>query len=65
MVKFDRETVIEYIRNNIDWSSSERTKPLIYEVTLTVTGLLYDGSTFEGSDTIRTLEFLKGHPEPR
>lgn len=65
MVKFDRASVIDYIDENVDWSKPERTKPLICQVTLTITGMLYDGTPFEGSDTIRTLKFLKGQPQPK
>lgn len=64
MVKFDRVSVIDYITERIDWSNPERTKPLIYRVTLTVTGTLYDAMPFEGSDTIRALKFLQGYPTP-
>jgi len=64
MVKFDRASVIYYIVNNLDWATPERTKPLIYAVNLTVTGNLYNGTPFEGTDTIRVLKFLKGHPQP-
>lgn len=64
MVKFSRPLVINYVESHIDWSKPERTKPLIHTATLTITGTLYDGTPFEGSDTIRTLQFLKGHPEP-
>lgn len=65
MVKFDRTSVIDYIEDHIDWYKPERTKPLIYQVTLTIIGMLYDGTPFEGSDTIRTLKFLKGQPTPK
>ncbi len=65
MVKFDRQALIEYINENIDWSMPERAKPLIFEVTLTVTGLLCDDTPFEGTDAIRVLKFLKGQPESR
>jgi hypothetical protein len=64
MVKFDRASVIDLIKDNMDWSNHERTKPLIYKITLTVTGMLYDGTPLEGSDVIRTLKFLKGDPMP-
>jgi len=65
MVKFDRALVIYYIEQNLDWATPERTKPLIYAVNLTVTGNLDDGTSFEGTDTIRVLKFLKGHQQPR
>ena len=64
MVKFNKGAIIYYIEQNIDWSTPERTKPLIYAVNLTVTGSLNDGTPFEGTDTIRVLKFLKGHPPP-
>lgn len=64
-VRFDRESVTDYVNSHVDWSTPERTKPLIYEVTLTVTGMLNDGTPFEGSDTIRMLRFLKGQPQPQ
>lgn len=64
MVKFDRASVIDYIEDNMDWSDPERTKPLTYLVTLTVTGSLHDGTSFEGSDTVRVLKFLKDNPKP-
>lgn len=64
MVKFSRSLVIDYVKAHIDWSKPERTKPLIHNATLTITGALHDGTSFEGSDTVRTLKFLKGHPEP-
>ena len=63
MVKFDRASIIDCLENNMDWSNPERTKPLTYLVTLTVTGSLHDGTHFEGSDTIRVLKFLKGDPK--
>jgi len=47
MVKFDRQAVIEYIRDVLEIADGE--------VTLTVTGKLYDETMFEGSDTIRVI----------
>jgi len=47
MVKFDRQAVIEYIREVLEITNGE--------VTLTITGKLYDGTMFEGSDTIRVI----------
>jgi hypothetical protein len=51
MVKFDRAEVISYILANINVVKlfGERFRT----VTLTVTGKLYDGTPFQGSDTIR------------
>ncbi len=49
MVKFDRGEVI-----NLLWSMIEHMSPHVkQEVTLTVTGNLYNGDSFEGSDTIK------------
>ena len=62
-IKFDRATVIDYIKDNIDWISPDTTKPLTYMLTLTVTGLC-DDVRFEGRDIIRCLYFLKGQPTP-
>jgi hypothetical protein len=64
MVKFDRASVIDLIKDNIDWSSPEKTEPLTYKITLTVTGALYDGTLFKGSDVARVLKFLKANPMP-
>jgi uncharacterized membrane protein len=49
MVKFDRALVISFL-----WSMIEHMSPRVkQEVTLKVTGNLYEGDAFEGSDTIR------------
>lgn len=49
MVKFDRAMVISLL-----WSMVEHMSPHVKEkVTLEVAGILYDGTTFRGSDTIR------------
>ncbi len=64
-VRFDRAAVIEYVNSHTDWSTPERTKPLTYKVTLTVTGILNDGTPFEASDTIGIIKFLKGQPQPQ
>jgi hypothetical protein len=47
MVKFDRAEVISYILSNPEGRS--------IRVTLTITGKLYDGTAFQGNDTIRIL----------
>ena len=65
MIKFDRALVIDYIGDHVDWWNPERTKPLVYKVTLTVTGMLLDGTSFEGDSIIRILKFLKGYPTPK
>jgi len=54
MVKFDRQAVIEFIREVLEITNGE--------VTLTITGKLYDGTTFEGGDTIKVI--FKGRREP-
>lgn len=49
MVKFDRGEVINFL-----WSMIEHMSPRVkQEVTLIVMGSLYNGDSFEGSDTIR------------
>lgn len=50
MVKFDRANVIEYILNTTTLEPDKFMK-----ITLTVTGKLYDGIPFEGSDIIRVI----------
>lgn len=47
IVKFDRQAVIEYIRDVLGITNGE--------VTLTITGKLSDGTPFEGSDSIRVV----------
>ncbi len=59
MVKFDRAEVISYIQSNLN------TRERVCTVTLTITGKLYDGTQFQGRDTIRVLIFRKGDPIPR
>jgi len=49
MVKFDRAQVIYYLLDNIDIEERFTT------VTLTITGYLYDGTPFQGSDTIKVI----------
>ena len=48
MVKFDRQAVIDYLIN-IGVQDGD-------EVELTITGELFDGASFEGSDTIRVID---------
>ncbi len=66
MVKFSRYEVIGYILGNIDIEVLVETRmtpygrmvmlmPSRFEAKLTVTGNLFDGTPFEGSDTIRVL----------
>lgn len=47
MVKFDRQAVIEYIRDVLGIIDGH--------VTLTITGELTDGTLFEGVDTIKVM----------
>jgi len=47
MIKFNRTEVIDYILDSIDIEKRFTT------VTLTITGYLYDGTPFQGSDTIK------------
>ena len=47
MVKFDRQAVIDMV-------------PVGDAVNVTVTGKLYDGTPFEGSDVIRVIDKGKG-----
>lgn len=54
MVKFDRQSVIELIL--ADYQSTEK----LGEVTLTITGELFNGTPFEGSDSITTIRWLPG-----
>lgn len=49
MIKFDRAEVISYILDNIDIEERFAT------VTLTITGYLYDGTPFQGSNTIKII----------
>jgi len=51
MVKFDRETVQACLTNEPDYDATLKS----YDLTLTVTGELMDGTLFAGSDTIRVL----------
>lgn len=55
MVKFDRAKVISYVLGNIDIEERFTT------VTLTITGKLYDGTPFQGSDTIKIIMPMLGH----
>jgi len=52
MVKFDRQTVIGYIWDRLYHMRNVPLSKEGVEVTLTITGKLYDGTTFEGSDKI-------------
>ncbi len=65
MLKFSRAEVIQYVLDNVAFAAPEKSKPLTYAVDLTITGSLYDGTTLEGTNTIRILYFLKNHPEPK
>ena len=51
MVKFDRATVQTSLTNEPDYDST----PKFYDLLLTVTGELVDGTPFEGNDTTRVL----------
>ncbi len=54
VVKFDRSLVTSFL-----WPMIEHMSPHVKSaVTLTVTGSLYDGDTFEGSDTIKVFYTL-------
>lgn len=55
MVKFDRAEVISYILDNIDIEERFTT------VTLTIAGNLYDGTPFQGSDTIKIIYMMPRH----
>ncbi len=59
MVKFDRDEVISLIESNLN------TRERVCTVTLTITGKLYDGTRFQGRDSIRVLIVRKGDPIPR
>ena len=52
MVKFDRAAIQEHLTNEPDYESAPRS----YELTLTVTGELSDGTHFECSDTVAVLK---------
>ena len=53
MVKFDRAKVISYILANVN--VKELIGKRFITVTLTITGKLYNGTPFQGSDTIRII----------
>jgi len=53
MVKFDRTEVISYILANVNMT--ELIEKRFITVTLTITGKLYNGTPFQGSDTIRII----------
>ena len=53
MVKFDRSQVISYILNNID--IIELIEERFMDLSLTISGKLYDGTPFQGSDTIKII----------
>ncbi len=59
MVKFDRDEVISLIESNLN------TRERVCTVALTITGKLYDGTPFQGRDSIRVLILRKGDPIPR
>lgn len=52
MVKFDRAEVQNTLTNEPDYDEA----PKFYDLTLTVTGELADGTPFEGSDTITVIK---------
>ena len=58
MVKFDRAEVISYILANANMT--ELIEKRFITVTLTITGKLYDGTPFQGSDTIRIIMPMPG-----
>ncbi len=51
MVKFDRAEVMNLFGESIDYEEGIK----FYEVTLTVTGELTDGTMFEGEDTVKVI----------
>jgi len=53
MVKFDRAKVISYILANVNMTELIEKRSIT--VTLTITGKLYNGTPFQGSDTIRII----------
>jgi hypothetical protein len=53
MVKFDRQQVIKYIMANVDMSRLYEER--FMTITFTVTGKLNDGTSFQGSDTIKII----------
>jgi len=60
MVKFNRAEVVDYIFANVNVTELKQSKRM--NVVLTVAGKLNDGTTFQGSDTIRILYCGKGGP---
>jgi hypothetical protein len=52
-IKFSRETVIDYVLDHINLE--ELLKKRRVEITLTLTGTMIDGTSFEGSDTVNCL----------
>jgi len=53
MVKFDRQRVINYIMSHVDLARLYEEG--FMEITLTITGHLYDGTPFQGIDTIKII----------
>jgi len=53
MVKFDRQKVISYIMSNVDLERLYVER--FMTITLTITGYFYDGTPFQGSDTIKII----------
>lgn len=53
MVKFDRQTVIDYIFANVDLT--ELFEKRFMTITLTITGKLNDVTPFQGSDTVKII----------
>jgi hypothetical protein len=53
MVMFDRQRVINYIMSHVDLARLYEEG--FMEITLTITGHLYDGTPFQGMDTVKII----------